>query len=74
MWVGGGPQARNSLSYQSYQKMRMKRRPGRVGESKYTVYRVICGWGGGATGEEQPVLPKLSEDENEEAARQSGRE
>ena len=29
---------------------------------------------GGATGDEQPVLPELSEDENEEAARQSGRE
>ena len=49
--------------------MRMKRPQGRAGESKYTVYRVICG-----KGEEQPVLPKLSEDENEEAARQSGRE
>ena len=55
--------------------MRMKRRPGRVGESEYTVYRVILRGGtGGGTGEEQPVLLELSEDENEEAARQSGRE
>ena len=48
----------------------------------YTIYVTLSlsailsddeGEAGGATGEEQPVLPELSEDENEEAARQSGR-